>query len=105
MPNANLKDKPKTSYTLAEEYGVNPSTIQRDARFSQVVDILPEEAKSGVLRLGIQMMPTQNKSFTCIKIRGCSPKSLKSFTVKEKMKYNLQPYNQSIFSSKRYYSY
>lgn len=49
MPNAYLKDKPKTSYTLAEEYGVNPSTIQRDAQFSQVVDILPEEAKQNVL--------------------------------------------------------
>ena len=46
MPNAY---QPKTSYTLAEEYGVNPSTIQRDAQFSQVVDILPEEAKQNVL--------------------------------------------------------
>lgn len=50
MPNAySANPVPKTSYTLAEEYGVNPSTIQRDAQFSQVVDILPEEAKHNVL--------------------------------------------------------
>lgn len=50
MPNAySANPVPKTSYTLAEEYGVNPSTIQRDAQFSQVVDILPEETKHNVL--------------------------------------------------------
>ena len=39
----------KTYDMIAEEYSVSPSTIKRDAQFSQVVDILPEEAKHNVL--------------------------------------------------------
>lgn len=47
--NANLKDKPKTSEAIADEYGVNQSTIIRNAQFSRVVDKLPTETRNTVL--------------------------------------------------------
>jgi hypothetical protein len=49
LPNANLKDKTKTSEVLGSEYGVHKSTIIRNANFAKVIDILPEEVKNDVL--------------------------------------------------------
>ena len=49
LPNANLKDKTKTSEVLGSEYGVHKSTIIRNANFAKVIDILPEEVKHDVL--------------------------------------------------------
>lgn len=49
MPNANLKDKTKTSESLGAEYGVHQSTIIRNANFAKAVDILPAEIKTEVL--------------------------------------------------------
>jgi hypothetical protein len=49
LPNANLKDNPKTSEVLGSEYGVHKSTIIRNANFAKVIDILPEEVKHDVL--------------------------------------------------------
>lgn len=40
---------PSTSAKLAKEYGVGTATIERNARFTKVVDILPEPVKQGVL--------------------------------------------------------
>lgn len=40
---------PRTRDLLAKEYGVGEATITRNARFAQVVDILPQEAKREVL--------------------------------------------------------
>ncbi len=50
MQNAyHQNNQPKTSQIIADEYGVNQSTIIRNAQFSRVVDRLPEEAKQDVL--------------------------------------------------------
>jgi hypothetical protein len=49
LPNANLKDKTKTSESLGAEYGVHQSTIIRNANFAKAVDILPAEIKTEVL--------------------------------------------------------
>lgn len=38
-----------TSRMLGAEYGIGKNTVLRNARFSRVVDILPEEVKSSVL--------------------------------------------------------
>lgn len=46
LQNAN---QPKTSEAIADEYGVNQSTIIRNSQFSRVVDKLPEGAKHNVL--------------------------------------------------------
>ena len=45
----NLADTPKTSRKLADEYGVGKNTILRNANFSKVVDILPDNARRNVL--------------------------------------------------------
>lgn len=50
LPNANHQNnKPKTSESLGEEYGVNQSTIIRSAQFAKAVDLLPDEIKTEVL--------------------------------------------------------
>ena len=90
--------QPKTRDLLAKEYGVGEATIVRNARFAQVVDILPEEVKRGVLE-GSEIIsqsttdtiarmdkPTQNKFVKevesgtpikeAVKKHGCSPESL-----------------------------
>ena len=45
----NSGKSPKTSENIAKEYGVNQSTIIRNAQFSRVVDKLPTETKNTVL--------------------------------------------------------
>ncbi|MEA4822069.1 MAG: hypothetical protein VB122_07610 [Erysipelotrichales bacterium] len=47
--NDDLAKPPKTRVLLADEYGVGTATIERNARFAKVVDILPEGIKQEVL--------------------------------------------------------
>lgn len=42
-------DLSKTTERIAKEYGVGTATIERNARFTKVVDILPEPVKQGIL--------------------------------------------------------
>jgi hypothetical protein len=94
----NLADTPKTSRKLADEYGVGKNTILRNANFSKVVDILPDNARRNVLSGDDKISntitdsildfdtPTQKKFLKevesgtpikeAVKKHGCSPESL-----------------------------
>jgi hypothetical protein len=55
LPNPQNEDKAKFTYTtkptalkIAKEYGVSPSTIERDALYSKGIDVLPDEVKQKI---------------------------------------------------------